>query len=177
MEEMMEERKRKAQTKADKLDDGGRILETQGKGTTSRRVDIWTCREEDHLKKERIIRVSEVVLGFKIKFQFLSCFSNDDVTIITVIFRLAEGIRQMATSKRITQAGQTNENTMNAAATVTLQRQATSNFLQGIREQIPRNGQTTTLSAIRLNYSPTNYTTGSTVIQKPKESVGANTLH
>ena len=31
------------------------IGETQGKGTTSRRVesfDIWTCREEDDLKKK-----------------------------------------------------------------------------------------------------------------------------
>jgi len=49
-----EERKRKAHG----LDDGGRILETQGKGTTSRRMesctwDIWTCREADHLKKKK----------------------------------------------------------------------------------------------------------------------------
>jgi len=42
--------------KAHGLDDGGRILETQGKGTTSRRMeslDIWTCREADHLKKKK----------------------------------------------------------------------------------------------------------------------------
>src|SRR6218665_2479858 len=50
-----EERKRKAWTKAHGLDDGGRILETQGKGTTSRRVeslDIWTCRDADHPNKK-----------------------------------------------------------------------------------------------------------------------------
>src|SRR6218665_3910331 len=42
--------------KTDGLDDGGRIRKTQGKGTTSRRVeplDIWTCREADDLKKKR----------------------------------------------------------------------------------------------------------------------------
>jgi len=39
------------------VDDGGRILETQGKSTTSSRVeslDIWTCWEADHLKKRRL---------------------------------------------------------------------------------------------------------------------------
>ena len=48
--------KRKAYTKAHGLDYGGRIQETQGKGTTSGRVeslDIWTCREVDDLKEEK----------------------------------------------------------------------------------------------------------------------------
>ena len=34
---------------------GGRIQETQGKGTTSKRVellDIWACKEADDLKKK-----------------------------------------------------------------------------------------------------------------------------
>jgi len=38
------------------LDNGGRIRETQRKGTASRRVeslDIWTCREADYLKKKK----------------------------------------------------------------------------------------------------------------------------
>ena len=40
------------------LDDGGRIRETQGKGTTLRRVeslDIWTCREAYHLKRKKTV--------------------------------------------------------------------------------------------------------------------------
>ena len=50
-----EERKRKAKTHG--LDDGVRILEIQGKGTTSRRVeslDTWTYRGSDHLKKKKL---------------------------------------------------------------------------------------------------------------------------
>jgi len=52
--EEREERKRKAYTKAQWT--GGWILETQGKGTTPRRMeslDILTCRKADHLKKKK----------------------------------------------------------------------------------------------------------------------------
>src|SRR6218665_779083 len=41
-----------------KLDDGGRILETPGEGATSIRMDsldIWNCREADDLKKKTLM--------------------------------------------------------------------------------------------------------------------------
>ena len=48
------------------LDDGGRIRETQGKGTKSRRaewLDIFICREADYLKKKLLFRsVNDSVL-------------------------------------------------------------------------------------------------------------------
>src|SRR6218665_1111516 len=57
MEGRMEGKRRRGRPrqKLNVLDDGGWILEAHGKGTTSRRVeslDIWTCREADHLKKK-----------------------------------------------------------------------------------------------------------------------------
>src|SRR6218665_2313255 len=50
------EGKRKTQTEAHGLDHGGRIRETQRKGTTSGGVEsmeIWTCQKADNLKKRR----------------------------------------------------------------------------------------------------------------------------
>src|SRR6218665_2206256 len=61
--------------RAHALDDGGRIRETQGKSTTSRRVeslDIWTCREADRLKKRRNTQQNNCFTSLLILF-FLYC--------------------------------------------------------------------------------------------------------